>query len=73
MEIQFQGQTVVVTGAARGIGGGIAEGFAARGAKVWACDLLADGLDALKSRAKPARGGGISTPGLYQWRIASVK
>ncbi len=53
MEIQFAGQAVVVTGAARGIGGGIAEGFAARGAKVWACDLLADGLEALKARVKP--------------------
>jgi 3-oxoacyl-[acyl-carrier protein] reductase len=61
MDIQFEGQTIVVTGAARGIGGGIAEGFAARGAKVWACDLLADGLADLKSRARPARGGAIET------------
>jgi 3-oxoacyl-[acyl-carrier protein] reductase len=46
MEIRFDNQIVVVTGAARGIGGGIVEAFAARGAKVWACDVLP--LDDLK-------------------------
>lgn len=51
MEIRFDRQTVVVTGAARGIGGGIAEAFAALGAKVWACDVLPAELAALKTKA----------------------
>lgn len=52
MEIRFDQQTVVVTGAARGIGGGIAEAFAALGAKVWACDVLPAELAILKAKAK---------------------
>jgi 3-oxoacyl-[acyl-carrier protein] reductase len=50
MEIRFDNQIVVVTGAARGIGGGIAEAFAALGAKVWACDVLPAELAALKAK-----------------------
>ena len=57
MDIHFDNQAVIVTGAARGIGGGIVEGFVERGARVWACDLLEDELSALKARAKPQRGG----------------
>lgn len=44
MQIAFPGKTVVVTGAAHGYGRGIAQAFAARGAHVWACDLLEDEL-----------------------------
>jgi 3-oxoacyl-[acyl-carrier protein] reductase len=44
MHITFPGKRVIVTGAAHGYGRGIALAFAARGANVWACDLLADEL-----------------------------
>lgn len=47
MQIDFAGQTAVITGAARGIGGAIVQGFADRGAQVWACDVDADALKAL--------------------------
>jgi 3-oxoacyl-[acyl-carrier protein] reductase len=61
MNIHFDGQTVIVTGAARGIGGGIVEAFVERGARVWACDVLDDGLAALKAKARPGRGGSLDT------------
>ena len=40
MSIGFSGRTALVTGAAHGFGRAIAHGFAARGAKVYACDVL---------------------------------
>ncbi len=69
MDIHFDNQAVIVTGAARGIGGGIVEGFVERGARVWACDLLEDELSALKGRARPQRGGTLETRkvDLTQW------
>lgn len=40
----FEGKTVMVTGAAHGFGRAISVAFAERGAKVWACDVIEDGL-----------------------------
>ena len=44
MNLRFEGKAVVVTGAAHGFGRTIAEAFAARGARVWGCDIEAEGL-----------------------------
>lgn len=44
MRIDFQDQTVIVTGAAHGFGRAIALAFAERGASVWGCDVLANEL-----------------------------
>lgn len=44
MQITFSKQTVIVTGAAHGFGRAIAVAFAASGAHVWGCDLVASEL-----------------------------
>lgn len=44
MKIAFDGQTVIVTGAAHGFGRAMAIAFAARGARVHALDVNAEGL-----------------------------
>jgi 3-oxoacyl-[acyl-carrier protein] reductase len=52
MNITFEGQSVLIAGAARGIGRGIVESFVARGANVFAGDRLAGemaGLEAHKT------------------------
>ncbi|MBL8568402.1 MAG: SDR family oxidoreductase [Phreatobacter sp.] len=55
MLIRFDGQTAIVAGAARGIGQSIARSLASDGARVVACDLLVDQLQAI---AGPVAGGG---------------
>jgi 3-oxoacyl-[acyl-carrier protein] reductase len=52
MHITFAGRRVIVTGAAQGIGRGIAAGFADAGAHVFAFDRDADGLAAVAARAE---------------------
>lgn len=44
MKADFTGQTIIVTGAAQGIGRAIAQSFAAAGGKVWVCDVDAETL-----------------------------
>ena len=52
----FSGRGVLVTGAAHGIGRGICEAFAGRGATVWACDIREDELGETVRRCRS--GGG---------------
>ncbi len=58
----YQGKTVLVTGAARGLGRALCERFAAAGARVGGIDLLTDELDAARERVKE-RGGVMASVG----------
>lgn len=55
MNIGFDGQTVIVTGAGHGFGRAMAQAFVARGAQVFGCDINAAGL------AETARQTGCET------------
>lgn len=57
MNIDFNGKSVIITGAAHGFGRAIAQGFAARGAMVHACDVNDTGLaETVRLCGKAARG-----------------
>jgi 3-oxoacyl-[acyl-carrier protein] reductase len=53
MQINFTGQTILITGAAQGIGGEMARRFAGAGGKVIATDIDGDGLKSLAADAGP--------------------
>lgn len=52
---RFDGRNVIVTGGAQGIGRGIVEAFVEDGARVFAADIRADGLDDVRASIDPAR------------------
>ena len=52
---RFEGKNVVVTGGAQGISRGIVEAFLAEGARVFAADIRADGLERMRA-ASPSPG-----------------
>ena len=56
MNVDFEGRTAIVTGAAHGFGRAIAIAFADRGAHVWACDVLGDELRGTEALCRNARG-----------------
>jgi 3-oxoacyl-[acyl-carrier protein] reductase len=56
MNVAFSGKTAIVTGAAHGFGRAISLAFAARGASVWACDVLED--EVLETQKLCAAAGG---------------
>lgn len=56
MHIEFQGKTVIVTGAAHGFGRAIALAFAQRGATVWGCDILGEALEQTRQLCLDAGG-----------------
>ncbi|MEO8881290.1 MAG: glucose 1-dehydrogenase [Gemmatimonadaceae bacterium] len=60
MKLDFDGKSVIVTGAAHGFGRAIAVAFARLGARVWACDLLENEL-AETRRLCEAAGGACVT------------
>lgn len=59
MNIEFNGSTAIVTGAAHGFGRAISRAFSERGAHVWCCDIMGDEL--LETQLLCQRAGGICT------------
>jgi 3-oxoacyl-[acyl-carrier protein] reductase len=66
MTLDFSGKTAIVTGAAHGFGRAITLAFAARGASVWACDVIDDELRETGQLCRAA--GGVCTTRLVDVR-----
>jgi 3-oxoacyl-[acyl-carrier protein] reductase len=62
MNIAFEGKIALVTGAAHGFGRAISLALAARGARVWACDVLAD--EVMETQRLCAAAAGSCTAGI---------
>ena len=61
MTIEFLNKSVLVTGAARGLGYALSESFARRGAQLYATDILDIELEKLKGLVQFGRGGTVET------------
>lgn len=73
MRIQFENQTVVVSGAAGGIGNAIAKGFASLGASVFACDVRKDALAELAAEGIAVESVDLSDRGAAAAWIADTE
>jgi len=63
--MRFQDKTVIVTGAAGGIGMAIAQRFASEGARVIVTDVNADGVEATAAIFPRQRAARLSSPTLW--------
>ena len=70
MNIAFDGKTALVTGAAHGFGRAISIAFAARGAHVWACDVIEAELE--ETQALCVAAGGKCSVGTVDIRDKQV-
>ncbi len=61
--MRLEGRTALITGAAGGIGRGIALRFAAEGARIVVCDLSAGAVESVCEAVKAAKGKALAAPG----------